>query len=375
MDPQLRSLFPALERYVYLNSAAVAPLPTVSIDAMNDQLRDVSAHGSAHYQEWINTKERCRALVAEMLHVRDDQVAFVRNTSDGFASIANGLKWAAGDNIVSFAGEFPSNFYAWRRVRDAFGVELRLCGETDGRVNIDELLSLIDENTKVVALSSVQFASGYRADLERVGRAAHSVDALFCVDIIQGFGAMPYDLPAQFVDAACGAGHKWLCSPEGCGLIYLSDRARERVEPTLVGWISVETPWDFADREQPLKPNALAWESGTGPSSLFYGLEQSLKLLHSAGAEQIEAHLRELTDRLIAGIDDTVYEIVSSRIEGERSQIVCIKHRGGLHPNEIAARLAERDIIVSPRGDRLRIAPHFFNNENDIDRFLDGLRA
>ena len=109
---------------------------------------------------------------------------------------------------------------------------------------------------------------------------------------------MPFDLPAQFVDAACGASHKWLCAPEGCGVLYLSDRARERVQPTLVGWISVETPWDFADREQPVKPNALAWESGTGCSSLFYGLEQSLKLLHDCGAENIEKYLADLTDNL-----------------------------------------------------------------------------
>ena len=129
-----------------------------------------------------------------------------------------------------------------------FGVEFRLCPERDGRIDLDEFISLIDSNTKVVAISSVQYASGFKADLERIGRAARAVDALFCVDIIQGFGALPYDLPAEFVDAACGASHKWLCAPEGCGILYLSDRARERVNPTLVGWISVETPWDFEDR-------------------------------------------------------------------------------------------------------------------------------
>src|SRR3989442_7914934 len=109
------------------------------------------------------------------------------------------------------------------------------------------MLSMLVNITKVVAISAVQYASGFRADLERIGLAARAVDALFCVDIIQAFGAMPFDLPAQYVDAACGASHKWLCAPEGCGIIYLSDRARERVKPTLVGWISVETPWDFAD--------------------------------------------------------------------------------------------------------------------------------
>jgi len=237
------------------------------------------------------------------------------------------------------------------------------------------LTSLIDRNTKVVAISAVQFASGYRADLERIGRAARAVDALFCVDIIQGLGAMPFDLPAQFVDAACGASHKWLCSPEGCGIIYLSDRARERVNPTLVGWISVETPWDFEDREQPFKPTALAWETGTGPASLFYGLEESLKLLTETGAEKIESHLSDLTDSLCDRLASRNYEIVSSRIPGEKSQIVCIKHRGGLTPNQLAVTLEQQSVIVSPRGDRLRIAPHFYNNSDDIDRLINALHA
>lgn len=373
MNEQIRSQFPATQTYAYLNSAAVSPIPTTAVAAVNSQLNDVAGHGMRGYQNWIDTKDRCRDLLAGMLKVRSDQVAFVRNTSDGFASIANGIKWQTGDNIVSFEREFPANFYAWRRVRDDHGVELRLCPELDGRIDLDELVSLIDTNTKVVAISGVQFASGYRADLERIGRAARAVDALFCVDIIQGLGAMPFDLPSQFVDAACGASHKWLCAPEGCGYIYLSDRARERVRPTLVGWISVETPWDFEDREQPFKPTALAWESGTGPASLFYGLEQSLKLLTETGAERIESHLADLTDSLCDSLAGREYEIISSRLPGEKSQIVCIKHRGGLTSNQLAATLEQQNVIVSPRGDRLRIAPHFYNNSADIDRLIDAL--
>ena len=373
MNDAIRTLFPAANQYTYLNSAAVSPMPTTAIEVINRQLTDVAMHGSAHYQDWVDTKNRARGMIAEMLKVRSDQVAFVRNTSDGFASIANGLPWKQGDNIVSFAGEFPANFYPWRRIRDEFGVELRLCREVDGRVDVEEMLSMIDLNTKVVAISAVQYASGYKADLERMGRAARAVDALFCVDIIQGFGAMPFDLPAQYVDAACGASHKWLCAPEGCGIIYLSDRARERVKPTLVGWISVEMPWDFADREQPFKSTALAWESGTGCSSLFYGLEQSLKLLHETGAKRIESYLADLTDRLCDGLAGKDYEIVSSRAPGERSPIVCIRNSGGTHPNQIAAHLESQKIVVSPRGDRLRIAPHFYNNEPDIDRLIEAL--
>jgi cysteine desulfurase / selenocysteine lyase len=374
MNSEIRSLFPALEQYTYLNSAAVSPLPTTAIEAVGQQLSDVAAHGSLHYTDWIATKNRARELLAGMMNIPPDQIAFLRNTSDGVASVANGLDWKAGDNIVSFAGEFPANFYPWRRIRDEFGVELRLVAEREGRIDLAELMSLIDGHTKVVALSAVQFASGFRADLERVGRAARAVDALFCVDVIQGLGATGFDLTAQYVDAAFGASHKWLCAPEGCGFLYLSERARERVKPTLVGWISVDEPWDFEDREQPFRSTALAWESGTGASALFYGLEASLKLLNKVGLSAIDHHLVALTDQLCEDLVGRNYCVVSSRRSDERSAIVCVKHKDpAFNSVRLAAQLEENDVIVSPRGDRLRIAPHFYNTADDIERLLEAL--
>jgi cysteine desulfurase / selenocysteine lyase len=370
MNENIRSLFPAAVKYTYLNSAAVSPIPTTAVEAVLSQLNDVSNHGSGHYTEWIATKNRARALVASMLNVRDDQIAFTRNTSDGFAAVAAGVDWAEGDNIVSFAGEFPANYYPWRRIRDRYGVELRLCSEREGRIDMDEFTSLIDANTRLVAISAVQFASGFSADLGRIGDAARAVDALFAVDIIQGFGARGYDLSGLQVDIASGASHKWLCAPEGCGILFLSEKARDLIDPTLTGWISVETPWDFEDREQPWKPNALAYESGTGPSSLFYGLEQSLKLLNETGLDRIDRYLKGLTDQLCEMLAGKDYDIISSRAPEEKSAIVCVKHRGGLHCSEIAARLQEANIVVSPRNDRLRISPHFYNTPGDIERLV-----
>lgn len=373
MNTEIRDLFPAARKYAYLNSAACAPLPTTAVEAVVKQLLDVSENGTINFMDWVATKNRAREIIAAMLKVGAEQIAFMRNTSDGFATVANGLKWREGDNIVTFAKEFPANFYAWRRIRDEFGVEIRACRERNGRIDTDEFISLIDANTKLVSISAVQFASGFRADLERIGAAARAVDALFAVDIIQAFGVLPFDLKAQKIDIAAGASHKWLCAPEGCGILYLSERARERVAPTLVGWISVENAWDFEDSEQEFKPNALAWESGTGTASLFYGLEQSAKLLFETGAERIETYLEELSDYLCELIAGKNYEIVSSRAAGEKSQIVCIRNNNGLTSNETAARLAEKNIIVSPRGDRLRIAPHFFNNHEDIERLAESL--
>lgn len=373
MNEQIRQLFPATKKYTYLNSAAVSPMPSVAVEAVLRQLKDVSENGTINMQEWVDTKNRCRKLVADMLKVRPEQVAFMRNTSDGFSSVAGGMNWAEGDNIVTFAKEFPSNFYPWRRIRDTYGVELRTVSEQGGRIDLDELISLIDANTKLVAISAVQFGSGFRADLEKIGRAARAVDALFAVDIIQAFGVVPFDLEKQFVDVACGASHKWLFSPEGCGIIYLSDRARKRIEPTFVGWISVETPWDFTDYEQDFKPNALAWESGTGGSSLFYGMEASLKILSEIGAEACQNYLEDLTDYLCELLKAKNYEIVSSRKKGEKSQIVCILPNAGQTSSEVAKALELKNIVISPRGERLRIAPHIFNDRSDIERLIEEL--
>lgn len=370
MNEQIRELFPATQKYVYLNSAAVSPMPKISADAVFSQVRDVSENGDVNMQTWLDTKKRCRDLVAEMLKVKAENVAFVRNTSDGFSTVANGLDWAEGDNIVTFAKEFPSNFYPWRRIRDVFGIELRTVPERDGRIDLDEFIGLIDANTKLVSISAVQFNSGFRADLERIGRAARKVDALFAVDIIQAFGAVPFDLPNQFVDVACGASHKWLFSPEGCGIIYLSDRARNRISPTLVGWISVETPWDFDDYEQSFRSDALAWETGTGGSSLFFGLEQSLKILHEIGAEKIENYLAELTDYICELLNAKNYHIISSRKKGEKSQIVSLMPKVGQNSLEIAQSLRAKNIVIASRGERLRIAPHIFNNKSDIERLM-----
>lgn len=371
MNEQIRSLFPATKKYTYLNSAAVSPMPNVSVEAVLQQLRDVSENGTVNMQEWLDTKKRCRNLIAEMLKVKPEEIAFMRNTSDGFSSVANGMEWSEGDNIVTFAKEFPSNFYAWRRIRDAYGVELRTVSEQNGRIDLDEFIGLIDANTKLVSISAVQFNSGFRADLEKIGRAAREVDALFAVDIIQAFGVVPFDLEKQFVDVAAGASHKWLFAPEGCGILYLSERARKRIEPTFVGWISVETPWDFNDYEQNFKPNALAWESGTGGSSLFYGLEQSLKILHEIGAEKCQNYLEDLTDYLCKLLQDKDYEIISSRQKGEKSQIVCIMPKAGQTSSQVAEELQSKNIIISPRGERLRIAPHIFNNRADIERLIE----
>ena len=373
MNDTLRALFPVTERVNYLNHAAVSPPPTPTINAIQSQLADVSENGSVNFRNWLAVKESARRLVATMLGARPEQIAFMRNTSDGLSTVANGLDWQPGDNLVTFRREFPSNIYPWLRVREALGVEVRMCEERDGRIDLDELIGLIDHQTRIVAVSQVQFASGFRADLERIGRAARAHDALLVVDVIQALGVIPIDVEAELVDVAAAAGHKWLLTPEGVGLLYLSARARERIQPSLVGWVSVPNPDDYANFEQGWNRGTLAWETGTGPTAIIHGFEASLKLLSEVGILKIQAHLEMLTDYLCERLRNTAYQVVSSRRAGEKSQIVCIRHAAGLSSMDLYAHLKQRNIITAPRGDRLRISPHLYNTLEEIDELVKAL--
>lgn len=373
MNEQLRSLFSHTGSVVYLNHAAVSPPPVKTIEAVAAQMRDVAEQGSLNYRKWVAVKERARRMAAEMLGARPEQVAFTRNTSDGLSTIANGLSWRTGENVVTFRREFPSNVYPWLRLREAFGVEVRFCEERGGRVDVDEMLSLIDEHTRVIAVSQVQYGSGYRADLERLGRAARARDALLVVDVIQAMGALPVNVEAELIDAAAGAGHKWLLTPEGVGLLYLSDRARERIQPTLVGWTSVPQPEERDNFEQGWARGTLAWETGTAPTALIHGLEASLSLLLETGVERIAAHLVELTDYLCERLEGRGYEVVSSRLPAEKSQIVCLRPRGEWTALALYSHLKKQNIVTAPRGDRLRIAPHLYNTIEEIEVLLSAL--
>jgi selenocysteine lyase/cysteine desulfurase len=374
MKPELRALFPITERAIYLNHAAVSPPPLVTMQAVEAQLRDVVDNGSLNFRNWIAVKEQARALLGNLLGARPEQVAFMRNTSDGLSTVANGIVWRKGDNIVTFRYEFPSNIYPWLRIRETQGVEVRMCDERDGRIDLEELGNLIDSRTRVVAISHVQFASGFRTDLERLGRLTRRYDALLVVDVIQSVGVIPLDVEAELIDVAAGACHKWLLTPEGVGYLYLSDRARERIEPTLVGWISVSNPEDYSNFDQPWNRAALAWETGTGPTALIHGLKASLDLILETGVRPTSAYLEQLTDHLCERIRKSKYEVVSSRLHGEKSQIVCIRHRGGeLTPMGLYTHLKNRKIVTAPRGDRLRISPHLYNTLAEMDELIEAL--
>lgn len=372
MNSEIRQLFPVTQNYIYLNHAAVTPLPLPVYEAMERHLRSLREQGLVNWQEWGAAIKGVRGLCAQLINATPREIAFAPNTSAGLAMIANGIDWRAGDNVVSADCEFPANVQPWVRLQREYGVDLRQAKERDGRLETDEILSLIDQRTRVVTLSFVEFASGFRNDLTTIGRYCRERDILFVVDAIQGLGALQLDVERDCIDALSADAHKFLLGPDGVALFYLSERAMQRVKPTLVGWLSVKNPDDYANYDQGYAESAKRFEPGALNSAGVFGLGAAIEMMLKIGPEQIESYLLELTNYLCEQLQERGYRIFSSRRPGEASAVVCCRH--DRHAVEhLSDLLNEQRIITTPRLGRLRISPHFYNTREEIDQLIGAL--
>ncbi len=366
---RFRREFPVTERYVYMNHAGVAALPRRSAERVAALADTVSRTGDRHWPDRNAEAERVRGLAAQLLGARHPhEVAFVENTSTGVSMVAEGIDWRPGDNVVSAALEFPSNAYPWMRLAER-GVEVRLAKERQGRIDPGELLGLIDGRTRAVALSWVQYASGFRSDLARIGAVCRERDVLFVVDVIQGLGGLVLDVERDLVDVAVAAAHKWLLGPEGIGLLYVSDRVVERVRPARSGWRSMRNLYEWTELDLTWNQGAKRFESGTLNVFGIMALGGSLEVILEAGPAAVEERVLALAGRIARGFFDLGFSVISSRLPGETSGIVT-----AIHPQrnseELAQALAGRDVILAARAGRLRAAPHFYNTNEEADRLL-----
>ncbi|HXG63934.1 MAG TPA: aminotransferase class V-fold PLP-dependent enzyme [Blastocatellia bacterium] len=374
MNEEIRALFPVTQRYAYLNHSAVCPISTRVRDAMTGLLRDVTENGSANYADWCQTYERVRAAAARLVNAQAHEIAFMRNTSEGISAVANGIEWRAGDAVVTCNVEFPSNIYPWMRLCQERGIRMKMAEERDGRIDLDELLALVDERTRVVTISWVQFASGFRADLARIGRFCRERGILFFVDAIQGLGGLKLDVERDYVDAFAADAHKYLLGPEGVALMYISDRVLEQIRPTVVGWTSVKDYANHLDYDLTYRDGALRFEYGTLNTVGIYGLGAALDLFLEIGPEKIASYLLGLTDYLAERLAAKGYKVVSSRRQGEASAVVTCEHERH-SPAELYRLLQAKNIITAPRARRLRISPHFYNTREEIDALIEALPA
>jgi cysteine desulfurase/selenocysteine lyase len=370
----LRREFPVTERWAYLNHAGIGPLTRQGAARMAAVAARVSATGDREWPARNEETERVRALAARLLGAhRPHEVAFVENTSTGLSAVAEGLDWRPGDNVVGAAGDFPSNVYPWMHLADR-GVAYRVVPERDGRIDFDDLAARIDPRTRAVAISWVQYATGYRHDLARVAAACREVGALLIVDVIQGLGALAIDVEREGVDIAVASAHKWLLGPEGIGLLYVSDRVIQRLRPTRSGWRSMADMVDWTHIEIDWAAGAKRLESGTLNTYGIHALGAALELLLAAGPAAVEARVLALAARAAAGLTACGLRLAAPRHPGEGSGIVTATHPLAT-ADMLVDHLVGRGIVTAARAGRLRVAPHFYNTEDEIDRFLAELDA
>lgn len=360
----LRVAFPVTKHCTYLNHAAVAPLSDPVRAAMSKFISDsgVMFGRECRYEHLSND---LRAVLAWLINAAPEEIAFVQNTGEGLNIIANALPLEEGDNVIFCDMEFPTNVYPWANLRRK-GIEERCIPNHRGGLTVDALKKYADARTRAVAVSSVEFLTGFKSDLQALGRWCKEHDAYFVVDAIQSLGAAPLDVRACQVDfLACG-GPKWLMGPQGVGFMYCRHELLDELSPPFAGSLSVVGWEDWRDYDLTFLPDACRFEIGTENMIGQVGLLAAVRFLMEVGIPAIERWTLHLTDLLIDDLKQRGYAIASNLERKRRSAIVSLSVPGDV--NEAFRKLADAKIIVSKREQYIRISPHCYNTEEEIAR-------
>jgi len=368
-----RSLFPVTDELAYFNHAGVAPISSRVDEAIRRYAAEATRLGAFHYPRFFDAEiERVRARAALLLNANADEIAFVKNTTEGLGIVAAGLDWRRGDEIVSCDLEYPSNVYPWWSLRER-GVETRMLRGRDGRLPLAAVEEALQSpRLRLLALSSVEFGSGARNDLEALGRMCREHGVLFCVDAIQSVGCFPIDVENCGIDFLAADGHKWMLSVEGCGIFFCSKRVQDLITPRIIGWRSVRNNRDFDNYHMDLQPGAGRFEEGTPNTPGIFALGAAIDLLLELGVAAIGERVLALTDRLVDGLRSRGAELRSPRAPAEASGIVSFAIPGQAPADTVRKLRAERIFVIERRGG-VRASPHFYNSEAEIDRLLAAL--
>ena len=361
---ELRALFPVTRNLVYFNHAAVGPLSTRTYEAMEAHARDQREFGALHWREWYGEYDNLRASAARLINASPDEIAILKNTSEGLSFVAEGFRWERGDNVVTTALEFPSNYTPWKRL-ERRGVECRIAALP----TVEAIETCMDRRTRIVTVSAVAFHNGFTADLDAIGEMCDRAGVLFCVDAIQRIGALPTDVSRSKISFLAADGHKWMCGPEGATIFFVAKEHRDKLEVLESGWTNVNRGGRFIECGLELLPDSRRFEAGSLNTNGIHGLRASIDLLMEIGVDAIAGEVTRLAgllaDRLAA---------IGWRIDSPlpiRSGIV------GAAPPSVEPSLLkwhrlleEEGIICAPREGMLRFSPHFYNDETEIDRII-----
>lgn len=365
----VRGLFPALEKLTYLNAAEASPASVLSVKEAKTFYDEILTRGDLSWDNWLEKREKVRKKVAELINADKSEIAFTLNTSHGMSLIAGMLK-RFGKEVLTMEDEFPSSTLPWLNL----GYELRFVKPENAIYSIENIEQNISTDTRILVTSHVQYKTGFKQDINELGKVCKEKGLIFVVNATQSAGAMPIDVKKANIDFLVFSGLKWLAAGYGIAVLYVNRKLLEKVDYPAVGWQSVKDPRLMDNRKLDLRKEASVFESGCPHFSNIFALGGALDLLNKIGRAKIERRIYELGDYLIERLgelnSDLSKRIVSPLDKMYRSGIIVI---GVTNAEVIVKELYRENIVVSARGKGLRVSVHVYNNEEDVDKFVSGL--
>ena len=365
--------FPINTRITYLNHAGVGPWPARTAEALRQFAEENISHGASRYPEWLRTETDLKNAVCRLINAPSaNDIALVKNTSEGLSLVAYGLSWKRGDNIIITDHEFPSNRIVWESLA-RFGVETRIVNLQAPDTATQDILRHVDSKTRLISVSSVQYASGLVMDLEFIGRFCREHNVLFCVDAIQSIGALPMDVREIHADFVIADGHKWMLGPEGIGIFYSTPESREKLNLSQFGWHMIEQSGNYEMSRWEIASGARRFECGSPNMLGIHALNASLSLILDVGMDTISREIIKKTRYIIEFINNNKnYYLISWVRQGLVAGIVTFGHHS-IPATELLNRLVEEDIYAANRGGGVRFSPHFYTPDERIDDVLNTL--
>ena len=336
-------------------------------EAMKWLADDACQNGSLHYDVWMDCYQGLREATAKLIHAKPEEIAIVKNTSEGIATVALGLNWKAGDRIVAFKEEFPANYYPWLRL-EARGVKLTWLSIYDSLETIAEAV----KGARLLAISYVNYLSGYRVDIQKIGEICSAHNCFYFVDAIQGMGVFPLDVELCHIDALAADGHKWMLGPEGNGVLYVRSRWLDSIDPVEFGWTNSANYTDYSSRDMTLRKDAGRYECGTLNTVGCFGQRASLELLLRVGLENVSMAVWTRAHQLAVGLKAKGYELMMEHTQEAGSGIVSFRHPT-VDCRAIVSDLKRQKITAAPRQGWIRMSPHFYTSPAAIDEALNAL--
>jgi selenocysteine lyase/cysteine desulfurase len=367
-----RREFPICARKIYCAHAADSPLPRRVADGMRESIERATVD-SRNYDGELERIEETRTLVARLLGCGADEIAFTGPTASGLNTVANGLDWKPGDEVVCYLDDYPANVYPWLAL-ERHGVKPVLLETARiGEITPEVVERALTDRTKLVALASANYCSGYRIDLEAIGALCGQRGVLFSVDAIQTMGVFP--VPLQNVDFASAGAQKWILGPSGAGILFVKKSRHDLLRPSTIGGWNVVSPNFISQREVKFEIGGRKFEPGAYTHSVLAGLRAAVDLLLEAGPNEISEQIRMLTKLLRDRIEPVGFEFLSPLEEKNRSGILTFRHPR-IGSDRLCEALAKENIVVSVRFDRadcawLRVSPHFYNSVSELQRMAD----